>query len=251
MCDSVINLQASADGGVKRLANECVLKCDFLKMVCGDVGADDPVVSAAACSRLRRTLQARVNDVVAAIVVDGDTPGHLVRLLTSTIPSCEDCAACIGLLSDCAFRHRYVSSQTNVVIQFTKLLDNFVCRDVGEAHCLRALVSVMRSSGGCLRLGLLMTLESFLSTYGNGVIIRKLVASHNILPTCLDILRSSPSSECFHFVLSILQKILQSDSQVASGTATSYVADLHELGAEQVLQSCDCFRTDDTVAIVD
>jgi hypothetical protein len=54
--------------------------------------------------------------------------------------------------------------------------------------------------------------------------------------------------------VSILQKILQSQHlqvPMASATTNSYVVDLHALGIEQVLSSSDCFRTADTVAIVD
>jgi hypothetical protein len=97
--DAVINCPSNSDAEISRLANEFVLKCGILKIVCGNVGADDRVVCAAACSRLRRTLQVCLGEAVAAIVTDGDTPGHVVRLLMSTIPSvAKDCAACIGAI---------------------------------------------------------------------------------------------------------------------------------------------------------
>jgi len=112
----------------------------------------------------------------------------------------------------------------------------------------------MGSVEGVVRFGLVNTLENFLLTYGNVVVCRQLVASHNILSTCLDILRSSSSSECFRSVLSILRKILQSghlSSQGASCTTNPYVADLNALGAVQVLQSVDYSRTADTISILD
>jgi hypothetical protein len=53
----------------------------------------------------------------------------------------------------------------------------------------------MRSAGENEREGLTYALEKFLLTHGNDTVVRELVISHNIFPTCLDILRSSPSPE--------------------------------------------------------
>jgi hypothetical protein len=90
---------------------------------------------------LRRTLQASLSEAVAAFVMDGDTPGHVVRLLTSTIPSvAEDCAACIGALCsvDC-----HASNRAKVVMQFTKSLCDLVSRDVAGNYCFNAFVNLI------------------------------------------------------------------------------------------------------------
>jgi WD40 repeat protein len=252
--DAVICLQTSAEGDVKRLANDCVLKCGILKMVCGDVGADNHVTSAAACSRLRRTLQACICDAVADTVVDCDVPSHLVRLLTSATPSPissvdVDCAICIGILSS---KHQDLSKQDEIVTLFSIILMGLDADVI--VHCLHSFASVIGSVGGNTREGLLVITDNFLSTHGNDVIIRQIVASQKMLPTFLDLLRSSPTSDCFRSVMSILKKILQSGhshGQVAIGSSNSYVAHLNTLGAVQAIQCSDCFRTADTVVMAD
>jgi len=243
----VTGLQASCDGYVKQLASNL-----SLKLVCADVGAVDDVTAAVACGRLRQTLQACISDGVASTVLDGDSVSYLVRLLTCATPSVgTDCAVCIGLLYHWAFSHRDISNQAKVATLVSDLLDSSVRLDAsGNASCFHSLVSVMRSAGGNAREGLTYALEKFLLTHRNDTVVRQLVVSHNIFPTCLDILRSSPSSECMRCVLSILQNILQCQhlqGQAASCTTTSYVSDLAALGAVQVLQSINCFQTTDTM----
>jgi hypothetical protein len=253
LSDAVICLQESADGDVKRLANDCVLKCGILKMVCGDVGVDNHVSSAAACSRLRRTLQACICDAVADTVVDSDAPSHLVRLLTSAIPSPTgsvdlDCAVCIGILSS---KHQDLSKQDEIVTLFTIILMSLDADVI--AHCLHSFVSVIGSVGGNTREGLLVIVDGILLTNGDDVIIRQIVASQNMLPAFLDLLRSSPTSDCFRWVISILRKILQSghsQGQVA-GSSNAYADHLNTLGAVQSIQCSDCFRTADTVVMTD
>jgi hypothetical protein len=254
--DAVIALQTNADGNIKRLANECVVTFGILKMVCGDVGADNHDVSAAACSRLRRTLQACICDAVADMVMDDHVPGHLARLLTSANTRVvDDSAMCIGLLSDWSCQRRHASKHGDLSTHFSELLHSLVGYDASvDVQCLHSILSVAASAGGSTSQGLVAVLERFLLTYGNSVIIRQLVDSHDILSICLDILRSSPTSECFHSVVSILQKLLlseHSEGQVANATINSYITRLNTLGVVQVLQSGALFRPVDTVAIID
>jgi hypothetical protein len=254
--DIVIGLQADGDVFVCRLANIFVVKHDILKTLCSNLGADEHSVASAACCRLRQTLHAHISNVEVSIIMDSDAAGHLVGLMTSaTARTGADSAACIGFLSNWASGHWNVCKQAKVVAHISKLLHDFVCHDCnGNASCFHSFVSVMGSVKGIVRLGLVNTFDNFLLTYGCNVVCRQLVASHNILSTCLDILRSFSSSECFRSVLSILRTILQSghlSSQGASCTTNPYVVDLNGLGAVQVLQSVRYFCTADTITILD
>jgi hypothetical protein len=254
--DTVVGLQANGDVFVCRLANICVMKYDILKTLCSNLGADEHSVAATACGRLRQTLHAHMSDAVVAIILESDAAGHLVRLLTSaTANTGADGAACIGFLSNWVCRHWDSCKKANVVANISKLLRDSVCHDAnGNATCFHSFVSVMGSVEGVVRFGLVNTLENFLLTYGDDVVCHQLVASLNILSTCLGILRSSSSSECFRSVLSILRKILQSghmSSHGASCTTNPYVADLNALGAVQVLQSVNNSCTADTISILD
>jgi hypothetical protein len=253
LSDAVIALQASTDGDIKLLADECVVTFGILKMVCVDLRSDDLDVSKAACGRLRLTLQACVCDAVAGIVMDDRVPGHLTRQLTSSNTRVvDDCATCIGLLSDWSSRRRHASEYQDLSTRFSNLLQSLVGYDASvNVQCLYSILLVAGSSEASTRQGLLAVLDSFLLTYGNSAIIRQLVDRHDILPMCVDILRSSPTSESFRSVVSILQKILLSEGQSANATISSYVAHLNTLGVVQVLQSSTRFRAADTVAIVD
>jgi hypothetical protein len=146
MFDAVIGLQASVDGDVQRLANECVLKCGILKMVCGDVGADDHIVSATACSRLRRTLQACLSDEVAAIMVDSDTPGRLVQLLTSSNSSTiQDCAAVLGFYGEWVGKIRVACAQPKLISSLIQPLNDALTLGAsGEGHELLPFISTLK-----------------------------------------------------------------------------------------------------------
>jgi hypothetical protein len=151
--DAVINNLSNSDVEISQLANECVLKCGILKTVCEEVYAADPVVSAAAFSRLRRTLQACVSDAAGATVPHNNTLAHCVRLLKSfDIPSAvDDCTASICLLVEWAFKLRAVSLVCDVgamssddepldaaSTQVTVL--SSILNEIGSSECLAAIV---------------------------------------------------------------------------------------------------------------
>jgi hypothetical protein len=256
LSDAVIGLQASTDDCIKKLASECVVTFGILKNVCGDVGADDHVVSAAACIRLRQMLQACICNVVAHTVMGSPALSHLVCMLASANTSVvEDCAVCIGLLSDWSRKFWHKSKHDEFLARVSKLLQSLVDHDAGvNVQYLHSILSVASSEGGSVCAGLLVVLESFLLNYGNDAIIRQFVNPPDILPICLGIMQSSPTSDCFLSVVLILRKILQSEHsqcQSGSGSLNPYIARLNSLGAVQALQCSPCVRAADTGGTVD
>ena len=146
--DTLIDLQASSDGDVRRVANDCALKCDVVQMLCADLGAGDSRRVSAAAGRLRRCMEAYMSDDFVAAAVDAGILKALVRLLPCSVSSIgDDCAACIGVLCDWACKQWQAGIRAKILAGLAQLLYEADCCDESrEGLVFAPLVSMLKSN---------------------------------------------------------------------------------------------------------